>query len=199
MSVVSKLVMQINAKLGGEPWITDFKLPGLQVFGMDVYHAGMNSRRRSAVGFVSSVNETLSRYHSRAFTNNEEEVHVLKTAVTSALTKYQQYNKVFPQYIVMFRDGVGEGQLQRVQNTEVEATRQVLSEMGCPAKLCYVIVTKRISQRFFSRGRDGLQNPMPGWYLFSHLVLLSSDHKIGYESAHIRSRSPFQRHQINNY
>ena len=162
MSVVSKLVLQINAKLGGEPWITDFKLPGLQVFGMDVYHAGKNARRKSTVGFVSSVNESLSRYHSRAFTNSEEEVHVLRTAVTSALTRYQQLNKTFPSYIVMFRDGVGEGQLLRVQNSEVQAINDVLAEMSCPAKLCYVIVTKRIMQRFFARGRDGLQNPLPG-------------------------------------
>ena len=47
--------------------------------------------------------------------------------------------------------------------TEVKSFQSVLAELSCDAKLCYVIVSKRIMQRFFSKVRGGeLQNPQPG-------------------------------------
>ena len=64
----------------------------------------------------------------------------------------------------MFRDGVGEGQLGRVIDTEVEQCKQALADLQCSAELCFVVVTKRIMQRFFAVNQRGgqLENPAPG-------------------------------------
>ena len=98
MSVVSKLVLQMNAKLGGEPWKVDFGIKSLQVIGVDVYHQGKN-RNKSTVGVVASINPDLTRYYSRAIVNNEEMVKALDVAITAALTKYRSVNGNFPKLI----------------------------------------------------------------------------------------------------
>ena len=37
-SVVQKILLQVNCKLGGELWGVDIPNPGLMVIGIDVYH-----------------------------------------------------------------------------------------------------------------------------------------------------------------
>ena len=66
-------------------------------------------------------------------------------------------------FIVVFRDGVGDGQLAAVQKDEVASMTRVLENLQCGATFCYVIVSKRIMQRFFAVGRNGQpENPPPG-------------------------------------
>lgn len=52
----------------------------------------------------------------------------------------------------MFRDGVGDGQLQVVSNYEVKQLQECFVLLGASyePKLCVVVVQKRISQRIFS-------------------------------------------------
>ena len=64
-----------------------FNYADLMVVGMDVYHAPRN-RQRSCVGVVGSLNLTLSRFYSRSYTNNEEEVQVMHTAMTQLLKRF---------------------------------------------------------------------------------------------------------------
>jgi aubergine-like protein len=37
-SVVQKILLQMNCKLGGELWGIEVPIPGLMVMGIDVYH-----------------------------------------------------------------------------------------------------------------------------------------------------------------
>ncbi|KAK4808217.1 hypothetical protein QYF61_006802 [Mycteria americana] len=55
-SVVQKVLLQMNCKLGGELWGVDIPLKQLMVIGMDVYH-GRSRGMRSVIGFVASMNQ----------------------------------------------------------------------------------------------------------------------------------------------
>jgi aubergine-like protein len=78
-----------------------------------------------------------------------------------ALHKYKEYNKgALPQRIVIYRDGVGEGDIPYVYEYEVELLKRELNNMygGQPFKLAFIIVTKRINTRLFLKD----DNPPPG-------------------------------------
>ena len=79
------------------------------------------------------------------------------------LTEYRKKNAGdLPDRIMMFRDGVGEGQIPFVLAHEVEqmklAIRDIYSDAAIvPPKLTFTIVTKRINTRAFLRGKENLQ------------------------------------------
>lgn len=101
------------------------------------------------------------------------------------MLKYRSKNGVLPSCIVVYRDGVGEGQITHVHKTEIKlmkvspmkvyfcstfqniivyflqsACEQFYGPNSVP--FAFIIVTKRISTRFFASGRQGYQNPQPG-------------------------------------
>lgn len=53
------------------------------VVGIDTYHDSA-SKRRSAVGFVASINKNLTKYYSRSFLQDQNEE--LAKGLNSALT-----------------------------------------------------------------------------------------------------------------
>jgi aubergine-like protein len=72
-----------------------------------------------------------------------------------------EYNGgALPQRIVIYRDGVGEGQIPHVYKHEVELLKKQLNVMygGQPFRMAFIIVTKRINTRLFL----GSGNPPPG-------------------------------------
>jgi aubergine-like protein len=66
-SIVSKVLVQICAKIGGIPWTVD-KMPLLDVpsmiCGLDVYHA-THLGRKSVLGFCASFNNSATKYWSK--------------------------------------------------------------------------------------------------------------------------------------
>ena len=71
-----------------------------------------------AVGaVVSSINATMTRYTSSCtlHKNNEELLDQMKACVMKALRKYKEHNKSNPQRIIVYRDGVGDGQIEYVK------------------------------------------------------------------------------------
>jgi len=65
-SIVNKILIQMNAKIGGIPWAVD-KLPlfdkPTMVCGLDVYHQTALGKK-SVLGFCASVNATATQYWS---------------------------------------------------------------------------------------------------------------------------------------
>lgn len=102
--------------------------------------------------------------------------------------KYESKNGILPTSIVIYRDGVGEGQISHVYKTEIKlfkvcvfywdallltwydniyfvlqaACQQFYGSDSIP--LVFIIVTKRISTRFFANVKQGAKamNPQPG-------------------------------------
>lgn len=57
-SIILKIALQINCKLGGSLWTVKFPFQGWMICGVDVYHG---SPPNSVCGFVASLNESISR------------------------------------------------------------------------------------------------------------------------------------------
>ncbi|XP_046444818.1 piwi-like protein Ago3 [Daphnia pulex] len=164
-SIVQKIALQINCKMGGELWAVSIPTKTLMVCGVDVYH-DPTKRGQSVVGFVASVNPGLTRWFSRAKYQGPgvELVDTLKICFLESLKKYYELNQDYPKQIVLFRDGVGDGQLQFAAAHEAAQFLSAFQALSPPfePKFTMVVVQKRINTRLFHNSRGAINNPPPG-------------------------------------
>jgi aubergine-like protein len=187
-SVTQKIALQINVKLGGELWALEIPLKNVMVIGIDVFHDNARGRR-SVLGFVSSTNKTFTRWFSRVTIQdmNQEIGDGLKICFQNALSKYHELNNTLPDRIIIYRDGVGDGQMNMVYDFEVPQLKNCLVMFGenYSPKMGVVIVQKRISTRLFSHGHQGYDNPSPGTIL-DHTVTRKRKYDFFLVSQHVR-------------
>jgi len=166
-SVVQKVALQINCKLGGELWGCSIppKMGNIMVLGVDVYHDP--SRRGSSIaGVVSSTNMTMSKWFSSTVfqTPGQELVDCLKVAFVKALKKFYEANHIWPDKVIVFRDGVGDSQLSLSATYEAEQFKDAfhhISDKYSPG-FAFIVVQKRINTRIFFQAGKELDNPPPG-------------------------------------
>ncbi|KAL9925541.1 protein aubergine-like [Glossina fuscipes fuscipes] len=166
MSIATKVVIQMNAKLMGSPWMINLPLRGLMTVGFDVCHSAKD-KNKSYGALVATMDLTSSTRYFSTVTQHlkgQELSNEIAMNMTYALKAYRSEHGALPKNIVFYRDGVGDGQLHQVFNTEVHHLKKKLDEIyvsagiatGC--SMVFIIVSKRINTRYFVNK----QNPVPG-------------------------------------
>jgi aubergine-like protein len=111
-SICNKILIQICAKVGGEPWAVDdlpyFDAPTM-VCGIDVFHK-VGGGQKSVLAFCGSVNHRATRFWSAARVQDEgqELSNGLESVMEEGLIEFKNKNGVFPRHVIIYRDGVGE-------------------------------------------------------------------------------------------
>ena len=121
------------------------------VIGYDTYH-DTAQKGRSVGAIVASMNQSLTKYMSLAnmhTTPAQELQDNLLPNITKMLRKYNDINGSLPSRIILYRDGVGDGQIPYVVEHEVKAIK--VRQSWLP--LCIFLVIKH-SPRTVS-GRRG--------------------------------------------
>ncbi|KAK4886012.1 hypothetical protein RN001_002283 [Aquatica leii] len=162
MSIATKVAIQLNCKLGGAPWSIPVPIRNTMVVGFDVCH-DTSHKERSYGAMVASLNTMCTSYFSTvtAHTNGEELCNNFGLGIATACRKWESRNNELPSKIIVYRDGVGDGQLQYVYEHEVQNIVGKLAELyggEDKVKLCFIVVSKRINTRIF----NGSNNPPPG-------------------------------------
>ena len=165
MSVATKICLQMACKAGSEAWGMVLPAKNIAVVGYDTYHD--STRRGESVGaFVCSLNAGLSQFFSRVSYHRDraEMSNNMEANMRLALCEYEKRMGSLPARVVIFRDGVGEGMLRHVFEVEVERIRNALRDAGSGIQLAFVVVTKRMSVKFFEKNEQlrVLTNPQPG-------------------------------------
>ncbi|XP_049722435.1 piwi-like protein 1 isoform X2 [Elephas maximus indicus] len=165
MAIATKIALQMNCKMGGELWRVDMPLKLAMIVGIDCYH-DTTAGRRSIAGFVASINEGMTRWFSRCVFQDrgQELVDGLKVCLQAALRAWNSCNEYMPSRIIVYRDGVGDGQLKTLVNYEVPQFLDCLKSIGrgYNPRLTVIVVKKRVNARFFAQSGGRLQNPLPG-------------------------------------
>lgn len=173
-SVAVKVVMQINCKLQGRLWNAEIPIKNkgvLMVVGIDTFQDEKMSegRSRKVTGaFVASYNPQATAYWSRHIKEVQDLsslASALGKTMSLALKNFRFHNGKLPDRIMVYRDGVGDGQLENIRQAEVEQYLKAFEQLGDDymPKLTVTVVTKRIPQRFFlRRGPKEYVNPPPG-------------------------------------
>ncbi|XP_028304263.1 piwi-like protein 2 isoform X2 [Gouania willdenowi] len=166
-SIAQKILLQINSKLGGELWTVNIPLKSLMVIGVDVHHNSAKSHQ-SVMGFVASVNGSMTRWYSRVTFQipTEELISGFGLCFKSALQKYHEVNHNLPDKIVVYRDGVAESQLKMVEQYEIpQLIKSFEAFEDYKPKLTFLVVQKRINTTLYSSTGNTFIPPPPGTVL----------------------------------
>ncbi|XP_049278639.1 protein argonaute-3 [Anopheles funestus] len=174
-SIVLKILLQMNCKLGGTLWSVNIPLKETMICGMDSYHEGMK-RANSVSAFVGSLDSSFTHWYSRATIQErkEELLNGMCVSLEKTLQAYRRRNCTLPQKIIIFRDGVSDSMMDVCEQYEIpqlEAACKKVAPDYAP-KITFIVVQKRVITRLFSLaggGPDGLANAPPGSVL-DHMV-----------------------------
>ncbi|KAL7051545.1 hypothetical protein ACKWTF_004499 [Chironomus riparius] len=169
LSVATNVAIQVNCKLGGIPWSIDIPISGLLTIGFSITNdtqdkklaygamvASMNPGKSNGT-FFSCVN-----MHSKGSNCSDYfGVNIIKM-----IMRYKNTYQALPERVIIYRDGVGEGQIQYVVGQELNDVNSKLdmiySKCGSKPQVAFIIINKRINTRIFSKQRDSYDNPLPG-------------------------------------
>ena len=164
MSVCSKILLQINAKLGGISYkaiidkeINDRKL---MVIGVDSSHI---KGKRTGVAMVATINDSFTDFYNKEEIIKEENKEQLQFCISSfieqAIVAYKKKNKNAPKGIVIYRQGVSLQQKEFLK-TEIQQIDSV-----CKTKnilYYYILVNTKTTFKFFEKSNKGYSNPGSG-------------------------------------
>ena len=135
-SYCSNLLNSVNAKLSVEnKQVAELQTDTKTMFiGADVLHAKNNYQGElpSIAAVVASMNsectvtnQRISRQWPNKGKQSEEAILLLRTMVEELLVAFRESNNgKLPEHVFFYRDGVDDGQFERVQNEEVTALKQ---------------------------------------------------------------------------
>jgi aubergine-like protein len=168
-SVMQKIALQVNCKLGGALWALKIPMAAKIMFcGVDVYH-DPKRKNPSVTAFVASMDTSCTSYYSRVIFQkpHQENLDSLIAVFVNALEEFRDINGTLPDRVIVFRDGVSDGQWETVKETEVKQLTNGLNialanEPGKNCLFSFVVVQKKINERFFALNGRKVDNPVPG-------------------------------------
>ncbi|KAH7643424.1 argonaute 2 [Dermatophagoides farinae] len=169
-SIAVNILHKINAKLGGINVTLDYgKLlqaddyRKTMAIGVDVAHPSPSEKNLPSIAaMVANVDESFARYTSSVKIQKffrQEIIQELDKMLIDLLRAYEMETNQLPERIILYRDGVSEGQFQVVFNEEILLIKETLARYrsGHKFRLTFVIVQKRHHSRFIpDNSKDGV-------------------------------------------
>ncbi|WVR05874.1 hypothetical protein IAU60_002900 [Kwoniella sp. DSM 27419] len=161
------LIMKIQNKLGGLTHRVPLsQLPGMvygktMLLGGDLGLPSIKAGNESAPTVactIATYNAECDLYSAqiRLQLGREETIADLSTMVEAHLKIFHKHNKCYPDRILIFRDGISEGQYAAVLTYEHKAVLQACQKLqhGYRPRLLLAVCAKRHNTRFFGRDKD---------------------------------------------
>lgn len=182
-------------------WVMD---KACMFVGIDVSHSAQGSDKPSLAAVVASMDSRLAQFAACLSSQgkaNEEMVTHLTEAMSSHFEAYKARNRgKMPEHIIVYRDGVSDGQFQQVIDFELPAIKTALDHQGYPdVKISIIVCQKRHQTRLVYQDGAEYINPCPGlvvdstggrksivnsnyneFYLNSHAALLGTSRPCKY-------------------
>ncbi|KAJ8566440.1 hypothetical protein ON010_g6682 [Phytophthora cinnamomi] len=178
----ANVCLKINMKLKGKNAVLREELPLISsaptiIIGADVEHprSGMGGRP-SIAAVVASMDRYSAQYATRvAAQKASSDIQQLPNMLRELFLAYYENTLRKPEHVVYYRDGISEGQMFDILQTEMRALRKafkMISEDYNPP-VTFVVVNKRHHLRAFpvnSRDADRKGNVMPGTVIDTGVV-----------------------------
>ena len=164
MSVCSKILLQINAKLNGVSYMAKFnddvKKRNLMIIGVDSSHI---KGKRTGVAMVSTFNTSFTNFYNKEIIIKEEKKEQLEFCISSfikdALAVYKDSNNKTPSGIIIYRQGVSLQQKDFLTN-EVKNIEKVCADNKI--LYYYILVNTKTTYKFFEKNKNQFNNPAEG-------------------------------------
>lgn len=157
--IATKVVVQMNAKLGGVPWMLHIPVSNLMVVGLDVCDSVFGSYG----AMVATMNMQIKqKYYSAVsyYSDLYELSNNFSLNIQKAITQFQREHGNLPEKFLIYRAGVAESENDLVYEYEVKVILKALHERyeGERLLLTFVVVSTKNDTKFFKNG----ENPNPG-------------------------------------
>lgn len=190
-SVLSRIVLQINAKFNGPLWSIDLCVESLKplfqnptmVIGIDIF---LNHEGVRYMGFAASLDTNCSEYYSTACTLDGEGARAqsssevtewrstlstkIQEALRDALVAFAKRNDFYlPEHVIVYRANTCSEEFQAILSLEAEGIKEVLKaavssdlRKGYDPQLTFIAIARHGGPRFFCQSAGGMKNPDPG-------------------------------------
>ena len=169
----SNILLQMANKMKHNLWYIKCQAEKALILGADVCHAQRGNSVAAVVGMWGDFLEE-SYSTSALHRQNQEVMHNLAQMVIEITEQYvvKSKDKAPPKSIIFYRDGVGEGQLAEVTREEVNTIKNMLKQKYAEKapKLMFIVVTKRLDDRFAMKFDRNLDNPDSGLIVYKDVV-----------------------------
>ncbi|RZB39276.1 Glyco hydro 56, Piwi, PAZ and/or DUF1785 domain containing protein [Asbolus verrucosus] len=164
-STIENILLKINCKLNGTSHtLCDLNLVSAEpcmVMGADVTHPSPEARTiPSVVAVTASHDLTATNYNvcvgiQEPRTKMSEMIQDLENITLTKLKRFVAKTNKEPARIYFFRDGVSDGEFERVKQVEIRAVQKACDAFrrGYRPKITFVVVQKRHHTRFFPLDR----------------------------------------------
>ena len=177
---LANLALKVNAKVGGRNVTLAVELPRMCsvfdkptiIFGADVTHPSPGDDAGPSIAAVvanvdwPSANKYIARVRAQA--HREEIIENLQEMVEELWHEFCEKTESRPERVIMFRDGVSEGQFDEVLQREVVALKDAFEKVGgrdYKPLITWAVVQKRHHTRLFpadAEHKDKNNNILPG-------------------------------------
>ncbi|KAL4470488.1 hypothetical protein ABPG74_012099 [Tetrahymena malaccensis] len=178
MSVTSKIALQIASKLGKRIWQVETPAgvdQNTMVIGIETSLKRIQNQQ--VIGVVASINKDFTQYFSQVDIRRENDTALpnLSKIVAKAIEAYAKNTKNIPSEVIVYRQGLGEGQIQQSFNFEIKAIQTGFNifKAGFNPRLAFFQVNRKIGQKFYqqpSADRSEIQNPASGTIVASQII-----------------------------
>jgi len=148
--------------------------------GLDVTHPGPTDRKTPSIGAaVGNIDTLPGRFGASVSVqkHRREAVVYLADAIQKRVSAFYEQTQTKPERIIVYRDGVAEGQFREVLTEEVRNIRkacQVIGGVDFFPKITFIIVQKRHHTRFFCANQSDMcgrgKNVPPGTVVDSNIT-----------------------------
>ena len=169
----ANVALKFNLKLGGinhkldRPEKLGIVSEGkTMVMGYDIIHpTNLGIKKEdddlpSHVGLVASIDKDLAQWPACQWSQKgrqEMASDELTEAIRSRLERWKEHNGAYPENILVYRDGVSEGQFEQVLDTELPQMKEALKRCNMArTKITIVVSVKRHNTRFFPTTADNM-------------------------------------------
>ncbi|KAL4512578.1 hypothetical protein ABPG72_020415 [Tetrahymena utriculariae] len=178
MSVASKIALQIASKLGRRVWQVETPAgidQNTMIIGIETSMKKIKGQQ--VIGVVASINKDFTKYFSDVDVrkDNDTALPTLSKIVAKTIEAYVKNTKTVPSEVVVYRQGLGEGQIQQSFNLEIKAIQTGFYNFkaGFNPRLAFFQVNRKIGQKFYQKpsgNKNEIQNPATGTIVASQVV-----------------------------
>ena len=154
MTYVSNLMLKINAKLGGSnvhlhpSCKVGFLKKKTMIMGLDVTHPAVHDRLGNSIcSVVATFDSKMINYHSKCVVQPKPRLEIvqLDEITYEMLENFKKRNNFYPDYLLVYRDGVGEGQFREVIDKEINLMKKAFADISPTynPKITFLVVQKR--------------------------------------------------------
>ncbi|KAJ6224924.1 hypothetical protein RDWZM_003469 [Blomia tropicalis] len=162
---MSNFILKFNAKIRGQNTSLHenefngfpFDRSNTMLVGIDVNHKGESEVSTSIAAVVGTYDSSFYKYTSSVRVqakDKEEIVRDLEEMMYDILKEYKSKNGYYPQNVIVFRDGVSDGQFKSVEQYEIPMIVNSFKKVDTQCKLTVIIIQKRHHTRFALAKQD---------------------------------------------